>query len=172
MSIPTTYLETSFFYYFDDKTCYVDIDLFFREIERGAFEPFTSVFTIKEIQKAQPNAREQMLYFIDKYAIKVLPASYEILDLAHTYLDFKIFPKEHIIEAMHVATATVNDIAYFITYNYDYICNIRTIQCIKSLNKSKGYREIEIYPPPEVIDYDLYEDICTFDEMYGWPSFK
>jgi hypothetical protein len=104
-----------------------------------------------------------MLCLIDKYPIEILSATNEIIDLARAYLDAEIIPETHIMDAMHVATATVNNMDMFITYNFGSIYDIGTILRIQDLNKINGYNKVKICSPPEVIDYKFYDDICIFD---------
>ena len=53
---------------------------------------------------------------------------------------------------MHIACATVNGLDMIISLNYNHINRVKTKKMTRLVNELKGYREITICSPMEVIE--------------------
>ena len=156
MNIPKVYLETTMFNYFVDETkedCQVTI-AFFEAIGSGQFEGYTSTYTIEELESATEPKRKKMLALIEKYHIRVIDASSEADRLANVYISNEIIPEKKIIDAQHIAIATVHDIGMVFSYNFKHINKFKTKNMVPAINQNEGYRPVIITQPKEVIDYE------------------
>jgi predicted nucleic acid-binding protein len=153
------YLETTMFnYYFDETKEDRPITIaFFKAIEEGQFEGFTSAYTVNELENAAEPKRTNMLNLIKKYNIVVLKTSDEADHLAATYIKNNIIPEKKNIDAQHIAIATVNDINMILSYNFKHINKIKTKSLVPVVNQLEGYRSIIITQPKEVIDYEMQQ---------------
>jgi len=150
------YLETTLFnYYFDeDRDAHSDVVTLFEECAKGKFEPYTSTYTVEELEETRGEKRDKMLALISQYNITVLTASEEIVDLARKYIVEGVIPKGSQTDAQHIATAAVNNLDKIISLNFRHIVKERTIMLTGAINTLLGYKTVAIKTPMEVIDYE------------------
>ena len=151
------YLETTMFNYYFDKTKNAQpaAVAFFEAIGSGQFEGYTSVYTYNELEKAPEPQRTNMLNLIEKYRIAVLDASDEADQLAKKYITNNIIPRKKIMDALHIAVASVNDMDIIMSFNFKHINKLKTKSLVPATNLISGYRGIIIAQPEEVIDYEI-----------------
>jgi len=157
------YLETSLFnHYFDVRTqeFHDDTRALFEACAVGIFEPYTSHFVIEELEAAQPEKRNKMTSLIDQYNIKVLATSFEADDLARRYISEGALPGGSLLDASHIATASVNELDMIISLNFRHIVRGKTIELTGKINTSLGYKIVEINSPKEALDYEKNRRSC------------
>jgi predicted nucleic acid-binding protein len=111
---PSVYLETTMFnYYFDaDRDAHPATVAFFRAIEIGMYEAYTSQYTIDELLKAPEPKRSDMFGLIEKCGVIILEGSDEATRLADVYLQHEGIPKKKRLDARHIAIASANRLQY------------------------------------------------------------
>ena len=147
------YLETTIFnYYFDvDRDAHIDTVTLFEECVLGNFVPYTSDYVIGELEKASDEKRDKMIALIKKYDIAMLAATNETDALAMRYISEGALPRGSIVDASHIASATVNALDAIVSLNFRHIVRAKTIKLTGAINILLGYNPIEIYSPMEVI---------------------
>jgi hypothetical protein len=85
---------------------------------------------------------------------EVAAVTAEILELQQAYLDAQVVSPRFATDALHVALATVCGASMIISWNFKHIVNFQRIPMYNAVNKLHGQREIAIYSPLEVIDYE------------------
>ena len=140
------YIETTLFnYYLDvDRDAHADTVTFFEECASGKFEPYTSTYTVDELEDAQAEKRDKMLALISQYNITVLAASEEIVELSKKYIAEGAIPQGSQTDARHIAAASVNDLDKIISLNFRHIVKERTIKGTGAINTLLGYKAVEI----------------------------
>ena len=78
----------------------------------------------------------------------------EALKLQEAYTDAGILSEKHSTDALHVALATVSRVSLIVSWNFKHIVNFQKIPMYNAVNILNGYREIAIYSPLEVIEYE------------------
>lgn len=157
MRIPKIYLETTIFnFYFADDALDKKQDTLklFEEINEGKYIPFTSAYVIEELEKASLEKSDKMLALIKKYNVTVLDLNTEAVDLARKYVDNGIIPTKYITDGLHISTATVYDLDYIISYNFQHIVKLKTIVMTEAINLAQGYKKVGIFSPTEVVEYE------------------
>lgn len=157
MRVPKAYIETSVFnfFYADDSPNKRQHTLaLFGEMQKGKYRAYTSDYAVEELLRAPEPKQTNMMGLINVYNVTVLPASYEIEQLAKTYVEEGIIPQKYITDAFHIAAATVNDIDFIISYNFKHIVKLKTVTMTEIVNLREGYRRIGIFSPTEVIEND------------------
>ena len=76
-------------------------------------------------------------------------------DLADEYIIAKVVGKSSLNDCIHIATATINNADIIASWNFKHIVNLTRIQGYNGVNKIKGYKEIEIRTPKEILYYDI-----------------
>ena len=87
MITPKIYLETTIFNYSFDKEREANpyTVTLFEEIKAVKYEPYTSEYVTKELNKAPAEKQEKMLKLIEEYGVRLIKASPEAKRLADIY---------------------------------------------------------------------------------------
>lgn len=152
------YLDTSVlnFYYADDSPEERRITQeLFREIKSGYYTAFISSTVLEEISRASQEKQRTLLSLVEDYNLIPLEIDEEIESLAGLYIQNKIIPQRYEEDAIHIAVAVINDLDVIVSWNFKHIVRVKTKLSVNGINKMEGYKEIEIYSPMEVIDYEL-----------------
>jgi hypothetical protein len=98
-----------------------------------------------------------MLSLIPMFNIKVLTENDNTRHLSNLYITNNIIPRQYILDASHIALATVYNLNKIISLNFKHIVRDKTKNFTDYINKIHGYHSIEINSPMEVIDYEETE---------------
>jgi hypothetical protein len=148
------YLETTLFdYYFNDESDYhlATVKLFENIGQRLNFGYISDVVDY-ELQNAPEPKRSGMLGLINKFNLIILDTNEEILNLANLYIKDGIFSEKSRYEACHIASASVHNVNYLMSFNFKHINNIRIENRASLVNLREGYGPISFSMPMEVLD--------------------
>jgi predicted nucleic acid-binding protein len=150
------YLETTVFnYYFDaDRDGHNDTKRLFEEIKAGKYEAYTAIYVIDELMKADEPKRSDMIALIADCNITVIPADDVAESLADIYVKEGIIPESKQFDAFHIAIATVNDLDYIFSFNFQHINRLKTKEMTSIINLRQRYKPVTIAIPSEVVEYD------------------
>ena len=156
MRKPKIYLETTMFnHYFDaDRDAHGDTVKLFEEIRAGKYEAYTSAYVADELDDADEPKRSNMLALISEYGVTTLPGNKEVERLAAIYVKEGIIPAKYLVDALHIAVATINDMDYVFSLNFKHINKVKTKTMTSIVNIREGYKPIIIASPMEVMDYE------------------
>ncbi|MDR0877427.1 MAG: hypothetical protein LBN21_05195 [Treponema sp.] len=157
--IPKLYLETTvfnFYYAEKDSKKKEDTHKLFDAIKKGKYEVYTSWFVQNEIARDTPEKYKKMQELLEKYAQKTVSFNKEASTLAEIYIKNQIIPLKYRTDALHIATATVNNLDFVISFNFGHIVKPKTMIGTGFANLHDGYRQIGLSTPTEVIEYDCY----------------
>jgi predicted nucleic acid-binding protein len=145
------YLDTSVLSaYFDTRTPErQELTNQFWAIRLPEFEPMVSTLVLAEIGDT-PNLdqRADMETLVSGFAI--LELNEEAEELAESYVTQAIFSKQYLVDALHVAIASVHRIPYLASWNFRHLVRVQTRREVSLLNTLQGYESIEIVAPPEL----------------------
>ena len=110
-----------------------------------------SNITLKELKQAPEKVREK-LDEIPKENIEYVALSEEAEELAQKYIENGVISSSFLLDAEHIAIATVERIDIVASWNFKHIVNIKKIRGFNSVNIKEGYQILEIRTPMEVID--------------------
>ncbi len=134
------------------------IDDEFSEWSNKLFHEFRNEFkiavvsdlTLKELEKA-PVTVQEVLAQLSKKHIEYVFLSRESEDLADNYLKNKIVPYNSIIDAQHIAIASVARADVLVSWNFKHVVNLNRIRGFNSVNLKLNYPLLEIRSPMEVL---------------------
>ena len=112
----------------------------------------TSAVVEGEIEHA-PETVRTVFYEYAKTA-EIAKVDESALSLREAYIDAEIVTPKSLDDALHVALATLSECDLIISWNFKHIVHYDKIPKYNAVNKLHGYREIGIFSPLEVIDYD------------------
>jgi hypothetical protein len=78
----------------------------------------------------------------------------EALHLARAYLREGVVTDKYLLDAQHIAIATLSRVDVMVSWNFKHIVNLSRIRLYNSVNLKLGYHLIDIRSPREV----LYEE--------------
>jgi predicted nucleic acid-binding protein len=135
----SVYLETSVIgAYLDNSEPFRrDITIRWWERELSEYEAFISPLVRHEIEQTAEPYRSAYLKIIEP--VKNLPVSEEAAILAEGYISRGIFHRKHLLDAFHVALASVNEIDYLVTWSFGRLANVRKQARIRAFNLSAGF---------------------------------
>ena len=157
MRIPRVYIETlvfNFVFADDSPNKKRDTLKLFDEIKAGLYEPYTSDYVLQELKRAAEQKQSQMVELIDQYGVTFLEQNDEAERLANLYVTEGVVPEKYFTDAIHIAVATVNDLDFVVSFNFQHIVKRKTMTMTEGINIREGYKRIGIHSPTEVINND------------------
>ncbi len=125
---------------------------FFELVKNAKFKLVTSSVVLKEIEPAPEKVRQFFVEVI-KYA-ELVEITESALQLRQAYIDSGVVTQKSILDALHVALASVAGCAMIVSWNFKHIVHFQKIPLYRAINIVKGYAQIDIYSPLEVINYE------------------
>ncbi len=94
-----------------------------------------------------------MLQFFNQMlsAVELIDISEEALRLRDAYLEAEIISSHWSGDALHVALATVARCSLIVSWNFKHIVHFEKVPLYNAVNVLKGYSNIGIFAPLEVI---------------------
>jgi len=111
---------------------------------------FISEAVIQEASSGDSDAAEKRLKVIAD--IPEIPVTNEARDLAKTLIEFVQLPQKAAVDALHIATATVNGMDYLLTWNCRHIANAAFREPMTDVCLMSGYRIPVICTSLELIE--------------------
>ena len=128
---------------------------FMQQVRAGILSLQTSALVELELQTAPDEVRR---CFEDALPwAEFLDITDAALALPEAYLAMAILSPKWSADALHVALATVARCDASISWNFKHIVHHDKIACFTEVNTKRGYGEIGIYSPSQVITYDEEE---------------
>jgi predicted nucleic acid-binding protein len=144
------YLDTSVASaYFDrrDRARMLTTREFWRRLE--GYEVLISDLVIGEIRQIpDENRRRTVEDLLREFALVVIDE--EVRALADRYLRVGIFGSTSSADALHVAAGTVAGADVIVSWNFQHMVKVRTVQRVSAANLDLGYRGIDIRSPLEL----------------------
>jgi predicted nucleic acid-binding protein len=120
------------------------------EDRRQDYEVFISEFVLLEVQRGDALAAASRLALLE--GIPLLSEHPDATDLAEQILATRLLPPQAVIDASHIALATVHGMDYLLTWNCKHIHNIAIIRQIERFCERQGYTCPIICTPSDLMD--------------------
>ena len=133
------------------------MDIEFAAFSKRLFERFArgkdllvlSDITRLELERAAAVVRA-VLDQLPPSAVEEVRFTPEAKDLAEQYIAARVIGPGSLLDAQHIATATINRVDVLVSWNFKHIVNINRIHGYNSVNLRLGYPLLEIRSPQEV----------------------
>ncbi len=150
-SPPRIYVDTSVFGgAFDEEFEEASWQLF-NAFRTGQFQPVISDVVAREVAVAPKAVRK--LYQEILRLTEVTAVGEDALELRDAYQAAGILSRKWSDDALHVALASVSQCAMIVSWNFKHIVHFQKIPLYNSVNKMRGYGELQICSPLEVIGH-------------------
>ena len=117
---------------------------------RGEFILVLSSLTLRELDGA-PTAVRSTLREVPEAHIQVLGLTSEVVELARAYVAERVVGEGMLVDAQHIALATVARVDVLVSWNFKHIVNLQRIHGYNAVNLRRGYPLLEIRSPREVL---------------------
>lgn len=118
--------------------------------QRAHFDLFVAPPVIQEAQAGDPEAAARRLAALQ--GIPLLTLSEEAAGLAQALIAPGPLPPNAVIDALHIALATVNGMQYLLTWNCTHIANAAIRSDIEDVCRAQGYEPPVICTPEELLE--------------------
>jgi predicted nucleic acid-binding protein len=146
------YLDTSVFGGVYDDEFKEASTMLFNRIKNGQFVCVYSKLCLTELETA-PNNVKTFFAKLPKENLEFVDVPNTAYDLAGKYIEAKVVGKTNFDDCVHIATATICNADFLISWNFKHIVNVFRIRNYNSVNVQNGYKSLDIRSPKEVI-YD------------------
>lgn len=147
---PRVYIDTSVIGgCFDEEFAVWSLKLF-DEFRAGNKTAVVSDLTRRELEGAPKNVKN-ILLSLPGGSVENVFLSDEAERLASHYLKSGVIGKKHIVDAQHIAIASVERVDVLVSWNFQQIVNLDRIHAFNAVNLMLGYSMLEIRSPREVV---------------------
>ena len=122
----------------------------FDEFRQGMRIAVVSDLTRRELEKA-PEAVKDVLLSVPESNVENVFLAGEAEALAFHYIESGVVNFKHIVDAQHIAIASVERVDILVSWNFRQIVRLDHIRAYNSVNLRLGYPILEIRSPREVI---------------------
>lgn len=122
-----------------------------QEFKDGRKIVILSDLTLREIEDAPQKVKTILDEIPDKHKQFVV-LNDEAKELAGHYLKEGAIARKYLIDAQHIAIATIYHVDVLVSWNFRHIVNLEKIRFYNSVNLKYGYPTIEIRSPREVLN--------------------
>jgi len=148
--IPRVYIDTSVIGGCIDDEFAIWSNSLFDEFRNGVKIAIVSDLTRRELEAAPSNVKK-ILSTISGAHIESVFLSEEAESLALNYLKNKVVSSKHLVDAQHIAIASVERVDVLVSWNFKQIVNLDRIHAFNAVNIKLGYPLLEIRSPIEVL---------------------
>jgi predicted nucleic acid-binding protein len=153
MGAPRIYLETTVFnrYFEGGREYSQETKRLFEKIHAGELYGYTSTYVVEELASAPEPKRSKMIGLISEYEINLLDPDLRVVELGRLYVEMGVVPAKVLLDAFHIAIASINDMDCIISLNFRHINKLRTKTATEMINRLQGYGSPMICTPGEAI---------------------
>jgi len=120
------------------------------EFKEGIKIAVISDLTLRELEDAPQKVRKVLEEIPNKNKEYVV-LNEEARKLAEYYIKEGIVSEKYLVDAQHIAIATVYKVDVLVSWNFKHIVNLQKIKQYNAINLKYGYTLLEIRSPREVI---------------------
>ena len=150
----SVYLDSTVFnYLFDERAefqTFRGITQRWWDEERARHDVFVSEQTLAELGEGDYPHKKQTLALLPE--IPVLPRDGVLLEVARTYVDHFVMPRQVRGDALHLAYASFYRMDVLLTWNCEHLANANKMQHIRVINARMGLMTPQIVTPIELFE--------------------
>ena len=121
-----------------------------QEFKDGHKIAVISDLTLKEIEDSPTDVR-YILKGIPNRNKELVVLNDDAKSLAMTYMSEGAVTEKYLVDAQHIAMATIYRVDVLVSWNFKHIVNMKRIRLYNAVNLKHGYPLVEIRSPREVL---------------------
>jgi hypothetical protein len=134
------------------KTLPTQAKNFFAQVDSGRFKVVVSAVVKAEILPAPETIQGLFNQVVAK--ADIAEVTQEVLVLREAYLSAGVVTPKSTSDATHVALATISGCQMIVSWNFKHIVHFEKFPKYNAVNVLNGYDSINMFSPPQVIEYD------------------
>ena len=120
------------------------------EVKNGRKVAVISDQTLQELETAPARVRE-LLHTISPTHLLMIELDEEAKRLAKYYIRENVITLKHLVDAQHIAMATIHHADFLASWNLKEMVNVYKIRQYNAVNLKQGYSIIDIRTPKELV---------------------
>ena len=160
------YIGTSVFFGCFDPVYCKWANAFIDGCLHGKYKPFVSDIASLEIADATEHVKEKYAR-ITNMGPKHAEVTNEVVELASTYIEHKIFKKTCFLEALHFALASVSSADMLVSCSVKEVFDFDKKLLLNSINIYQGYGVLQIFSPFELGGYSHHIDYNYSNDSFS-----
>lgn len=128
------------------------------KFKQGEITAVVSELTKLELKNA-PQKVQNVLKEIEEENVEYVELTEEAVSLARKYISEGVVAENKLVDAEHIAIASINRVDVLVSWNFQHIVNLQKIRGYNSVNLRYGYPLLEIRSPWEVLIYEEGKEI-------------
>jgi len=128
----------------------------------GKFEAGEAILVLSDLTlielKQAPAAVQRVLDRVPDLHRESVTLTEQATALAEQYINAGVVTPSQLVDAQHIAIATLNRVDALVSWNFKHIVNLQRIRGYNSVNLRLGHRLLEIRTPPEVLENGEQEE--------------
>ena len=114
---------------------------------RKDIEIVISDLVVREIYRCREPKRSFLFNEMSNLPYTFIKTTDEEKDLANTYLRSGVLKEKSFDDLTHIATATLNECRYIVSWNFKHFVNPKTINAVNTVNLSLHLSQVSIFSP-------------------------
>jgi predicted nucleic acid-binding protein len=151
---PLLYLDTSVISHLEQEEALekmVQTRMFWEKAKAGEFAIAVSRVTIQEIEQCDAPRRLKLFNHLNEVPHSFFEKTDEIEALAEKFIENHILTAKSIDDCRHIAYSIVHNCDMIVSWNFKHIVNYKTINGVKQITLTAGYKNILIYTPAMIL---------------------
>jgi predicted nucleic acid-binding protein len=151
---PLLYLDTSVISHLEQEEALekmVQTRMFWEKAKAGEFAIAVSEVTLQEIRKCAEEKKEKLLQHLNAVPYSFIERTGEIDALAEKFIENHILTAKSLDDCRHIACSIVHNCDMIVSWNFKHIVNYKTINGVKQITLTAGYKNIMIYTPAMIL---------------------
>lgn len=128
-------------------------NILINKFRRGEMAAMVSELTMLEVRGA-PEKVQAILKSIPPETLAYVELNDEAVSLAKKYISEGVINEGKLVDAEHIAIATIHRADVLVSWNFKHIVNLQKIHGYNAVNLKHGYPILEIRSPREVVGYE------------------
>ena len=121
------------------------------DLHRHRFAIYVSQLVLDEARAGDPAAAQRRVEFLEQFTL--LDSNNRIEGLAKELVRSGGLPTKAISDASHLATASLNDLPYLLTWNCKHLANPQLFPRVKKVLETRGLRCPTICTPEHIMEH-------------------
>jgi predicted nucleic acid-binding protein len=121
------------------------------EIKLGKYSVILSEIVLSELDVCSEPKRSVMYLELANINKTVVSINDEAIMLAEQYVNFGGLALKNIVDARHIAIATVNVCDIIVTWNFKHMINFNAIRVVEAVNRKESYGLVHILSPTSLL---------------------
>jgi predicted nucleic acid-binding protein len=123
------------------------------EIQAGNYNIILSEITISELDACQEPKRSDMYSALANIDKTIVSLDDEAIRLADLYVSLGGLTIKNIVDARHIAIATINACDIIATWNFKHMINFNAIRVVEAVNRKESYGIVHILSPASLLTF-------------------